>query len=134
MSPKRRNLAALLCTLCLGACVAVPASAAAAEPITESATELVFAGETAHSLAGQLGVAVRCLGPSDGFCSGTVTLSGGGRQSTSAFSVQGGAREVLYVPLRLAKANSGVTKVRGIATTDQRLGAPRSIESFLRVD
>jgi len=133
MKAKRQNLAALLCILCLGACVAAPASAVAQAPLAESAMELVFAGGNVKSIAGQLGVPVRCFGSSRGFCSGTVTLSSGARHSTSTFSVPGGAREMVFVPLRLDGPNSAVAKVHGVATTAQRLGPPRSVESYLRV-
>jgi hypothetical protein len=132
MKARRRNLAAILCALCFGAASIVPAASALAGP-PPSAMELVFASETAQRLGGQLGVPVRCLGESTGFCSGTVTLSRAGHSVSTPFSVMGGAREIVFVPLRLDRSTKGSTTVHGTATTAQRPGPPRSVQSLLRV-
>jgi hypothetical protein len=125
----RRNLAALLCILGLAVGLAAPAAAAAETPISTPGMELVFGGGRVRSDGDLVAVPVRCLGEGRGFCSGVVTLSEEGRRQTVPFSVQAGSRESLFVPLRL----SGNGKVRGIATTDQRIGPPSSIETLLYV-
>lgn len=125
----RRHSAALLCVLGLTAAAAAPSSAAADSPVFIPGMELVFAGETAQSVGDQIVVPVRCLGESPGFCSGVMTLAGGGHRRTVPFSVRAGARESLFVPLRL----EGSGPLRGTATTDQRLGPPSSTKTLLFV-
>ena len=129
MKTMRRNLTALLCTIGLAGGLAAPAAAVADTPISMPGMELVFEGARAHSDGDLVSVPVKCLGEGRGFCSGVVTLSSGGHRQTVPFSVQAGARESLFVPLRL----DGGGKVRGLATTDQRLGPPSSIAALLYV-
>jgi hypothetical protein len=123
----RRHLAGLLFTFALSTGVAAPASAFAEEPVSSPGMELFFAGEYVKSAGGQVVVSVTCVGKGPGFCAGVVTLSSRGHHQTVPFSVRRGTRESLFVPFRL----EGARKVRGVATTDQRLGPPSSTETFL---
>jgi hypothetical protein len=129
METMRRNLAALLCVLVLATGLASPAAAGAETPISVPGMELVFEGARAHSDGDLVSVPVRCLGEGRGFCSGVVTLSSGGHRQTVPFAVQAGSHESLFVPLRI----DGGGKVRGVATTDQRLGPPSSIATLLYI-
>jgi hypothetical protein len=127
----RNHLATFFCALGLVASLAIPASAGAESPISLPGMEIVFAGEGAKSDGDLVAVPVTCLGGKDEFCSGTVTLSRGGHSASIPVSIEGGASESVYVALRLGTAGSRPIKVRGVATTAQRLGSPSSTETFL---
>ncbi|MBS1885395.1 MAG: hypothetical protein JSS97_20790 [Actinobacteria bacterium] len=92
---------------------------------------LVFASDSTHEAAGNVAVPVQCLGPDNGFCSGVVTLSRSGHSTSIPFSVRGGGREVLFVPLRLGGRADHPRRVHGVATTDQALGPATSAKQFL---
>jgi hypothetical protein len=92
--------------------------------------ELVFAGEVAHSVGGEIAVPVECLGSARGFCSGVLTLSHDGRRRSAPFSIAGGSGEAVFVPFRVENGG-GPVKLRGVATTDQRPGAPISNSTYL---
>src|SRR5436190_5144146 len=96
---KRKNQMKILAAAILAvlACLALTAGGAAASSTT--GMELEFSGDTAELAAGQVTVPVECIGESNGFCSGTLTLSFAGRRSVSTFSVQGGHAETVVVPL-----------------------------------
>jgi hypothetical protein len=67
-----------------------------------------------------------------GFCSGTLSLSGRGRKAVSTFSVQGGSRETVLVPLPAA-GGGRPTKLAATATTTQPLGAPITRKAILHL-
>jgi hypothetical protein len=117
--------------LALGAAAAIPASAPAASAGAATGETLVFGATPAHIDGKLVVVPVECLGAGRGLCSGVVTLSWDGHRSTEPFSVRGGAREVLFVPLRIGAARP--RKVRGLATTDQSPGPPRNSKAVLYV-
>jgi hypothetical protein len=124
-----RRLVACFCVLGLIGSIALPASAGAESAISLPGMELAFGTRDAHNIGNEVAVPVECYGEEGGFCSGVVTLSRGGRRTSVPVSVRGGAHESVFVPLRLA----GAGKLRGIATTDQRLGPPSTTETFLYV-
>jgi hypothetical protein len=130
LSGVRGRLAATIGVIGIAACVALPAAVTAA-PSSESVS-LVFTTGTAREVAGNLAVPVRCLGESTGFCSGVLTLSGGGHKTSIPFSVQGGSGESIFVPLRLeGKAKS--QKVIAVAGTAQPIGPPANVTEVLSV-
>jgi hypothetical protein len=108
----------------------IASAASSTAPSPGTGVELVFAGDTARSLAGEVAVPVECLGESRGFCSGTVTLSRAGRHRTIPFSTRGGGRESLLVPFPDADVGTAL-KLRATATTSQPLGSPTSREAYL---
>ncbi len=82
-------------------------------------TELGFAGDTARIVVGQVSVSIGCEGEPTGFCSGTLTLSWGGRKSVTPFSVEAGADEAILVPLRVEAHAGHPARVSAIARTTQ---------------
>jgi hypothetical protein len=130
MRSLRRHTVLLLAVLGLAA-VASPASSSARLPIVNPASmELVFAAETASRVGGEIAVPVECLGPTRGFCSGVLTLSHDGRRRSAPFSVAGGSTEPVFVPFRVEHHDRAL-KLRGVATTTQRPGAPTSNSTYL---
>lgn len=112
-------------TLCAAALLAtaIPASAAAqSTPFdTPSEMSLSFAGRTARLVGPDALVLVKCTGSHNGICSGTVTLSAGGKKHKVPFSVVGGNRQSLTVPVGLSKA-LGATSGLAVAKTVQPSG------------
>jgi hypothetical protein len=123
-------LLALLCVLGVASCVALPASAGADSAGAIGGMTLVFAGSKAQNEAGNVAVPVTCLGDGHEFCSGEVTLSHQGHHISIPFSVRGGGREVLFVPLRLHTVRHP-RRVHGVATTIQPRGPATSAKQFL---
>ncbi len=107
----RRLLACALALVCLAA-AAVP-TAASADSALDAGSEmsLVFTGETARLIGSSALVPVRCLGPQEGLCSGTVTLSVNGRKHKAPFSVVGGSAQGLVVPVGSADAGQSAVAV-----------------------
>jgi hypothetical protein len=130
LSSARRRFAAAFGVLGIVACAALPTGAAAALP--SESVSLVFSTGTARQAAGNLAVPVRCLGESTDFCSGVLTLSGGGHKSSIPFSVQGGSGESIFVPLRL-EGNGKSRKVIAVAGTAQPGGPPANVTEVLSV-
>ncbi len=121
------KLTAAAAVLGLVGAIAIPATAGADS--LASGMSLVFANGKTHAVAGNVAVPVECLGE-NGFCSGNVTLSRAGHRVSIPFSVEGGGKETLYVPLRL-EGRSHAKKVHGVATTVQPQGSPTSNKEFL---
>ncbi|HEY2055831.1 MAG TPA: hypothetical protein VGH14_18010 [Solirubrobacterales bacterium] len=92
---------------------------------------LVFASGNAKSVADNVVVPVQCLGNGRGFCSGNVTFSRNGHHISIPFSVRGGGRDVLFVPLSLGGKASHPRRVHGVAITTQPLGPATSTQEFL---
>jgi hypothetical protein len=112
--------------LIVTAAIAVSAVAASGAWSAPSDMSLVFDGEQALMEAGNVAVPVHCSGDSAGFCSGSVTLSHGGRYTTIPYSVAGGRDDSLIVPLALRATSKHPSKVHGIATTIQPQGPATS--------
>jgi hypothetical protein len=133
MKPTRRHASViLLAAVCVALLAPSGIASAASSTFLSPGTgvELVFSGDTARSLAGEVAVPVDCLGESRGFCSGTVTLSRAGRHRTVPFSIRAGGHESLLVPFPDADLGEAL-KLRGTATTSQPLGSPTSREAYL---
>lgn len=125
-----KGLATLLCVLGITSALVIPATAGATSSIAEGMS-LVFSAGKARSVAENVAVPVECLGDSHGFCSGNVTLSRNGHRISIPFSVRGGSREVLFVPLSLGGNAGHPRKVHGVATTVQPLGPATNTKEFL---
>jgi hypothetical protein len=131
MRPPKRFVAVLFLLVSLCCAAAVPAVAGAELPA--STPVLAFAGDTAHSVGGEVAVPVECLGESTAFCSGTVTLTRAGQKVTAPFSVEGESDETLFVPLRLEGGAGRPVKVNAAITTLQPLGGPSATRTILLV-
>ncbi|OJU81222.1 MAG: hypothetical protein BGO11_21360 [Solirubrobacterales bacterium 70-9] len=121
----------ILGILTVATAIAVSAIAASGAWSAPSDMSLVFDGEQAHLVAGNVAVPVHCSGDSAGFCTGSVTLSHGGKYTTIPFSVQGGRDDSLIVPLALGAGTKHPRKVHGIATTVQPRGPATSSKEIL---
>lgn len=130
----RAGLATLVAVL--GVAVAAPA-ASSAETLTESlygpSMKLEFAGHTARLAGSGAVVLVRCTGPRSGTCVGTASLRVRGAERSVAFSIPGGMRRHLVVPLGSDRGRLGKKRVRAFAETVQPLGSCRESRRALRV-
>jgi len=113
--------------------LAAPPATAARSEIPSSSETLVFGTTTARTVGGAVVIPVECLGARRGFCAGVVTLSWGGHRSSEPFSVRGGGKDTLFVPLRIDRTHSGGVKVRGVAATAQSVGPPQQIKALIFV-
>ncbi|MFN8217040.1 MAG: hypothetical protein U0R71_10655 [Solirubrobacterales bacterium] len=137
ISRRVRAGALALAALALVGIAAAPAAAAEPEiplasPLAPSMT-LAFAGQEAEVVGTRAVLAVKCRGPRSGTCDGTVTLSVGGSDHSAAFSVLGGHRQSLVVPLGPGAPRHARHRVRAVAETVQELGACQQTERFLRL-
>ena len=109
---------------------AASALAAARATVFEagSETSLSFARRTARLVGPEALVLVECAGPKDGICSGTVTVSAGGHQHKTPFSLLGGSRQSLAVTVGPAKALSGTSGLAVARTLQAGGGFARSSE------
>jgi hypothetical protein len=130
MSGARARFAATIGALGIAACVALPSAATAAPP--SETVSLVFATGTAREVAGNLAVPVHCIGASTDFCSGVLTLAGGGRKASIPFSVPAGSGESIFVPLRL-EGRRRSQKVVAVAGTAQPIGPPDNVSEVLSI-
>jgi hypothetical protein len=126
-SKRIRTLAALAAIVAL-ACLAFSAGTGIAAP--SGATELEFAADTAEAAAGQVAVPVECVGEPTGLCSGTLALSWHGKRAVSTFSVIGGGRDTVVVPLAAGRR----AKIAAVATTSQSLGPAVVRKATLHVE
>jgi hypothetical protein len=127
MSRRIRTLSAFA-VIAAFACLAFAAGTGIAAPT--GATELEFATDTAEAAAGQVVVPVECVGESTGLCSGTLALSWHGRRAVSTFSVLGGSRDTVVVPLAPGRR----AKIAAVATTSQSLGPAVVRKATLHVE
>jgi hypothetical protein len=124
---KRLQTLSALAVLVAIACLAFSAGTGAAVP--SGAEELEFATDTAEAAAGQVAVPVECIGEPTGLCSGTLAVSWHGRRAVSTFSVLGGNRDTVLVPL----AAGPRAKLSAVATTSQSLGPAVVRKAILHV-
>lgn len=96
--------------------------------------ELDFAGDSVQAAAGEVAVPVACSGVPGGFCSGTITLSWSGKRSTVPFSVRGGGKETVLVPLRVETRAGHPARLSAVASTVQPLGAPVTRKAALYLE
>jgi hypothetical protein len=132
----RARLATLAGLVAFATAALAPAGAAA-EGITESAfgprMSLAFSKDSAKVVGDKALVAVKCLGPQEGTCVGTVSLSLDGATHKVPFSVLGGHRQNLVVPLGCGEDGPAAGTARALASTVQPLGASREAERTLRL-
>jgi hypothetical protein len=95
---------------------------------------LSFARDNARVVGTKALVFVKCTGPESGFCTGTVTLSLAGEDHKVPFSVAGGRRQTVIVPLGSADPGETVgRKALAVASTVQPLGPCQESERLLRL-
>ena len=129
-----------LAALTAAAVIAVgfgPATAAADEvpdSLAGPSVNLAFPGQSATVVDSGAVIAVKCKGPRGSSCTGTVALHLGGATHKASFSVEGGARQSIVVPLgRDGGAAVARHRARVVASTMQPLGACRHTERVLRL-
>jgi hypothetical protein len=97
---------------------------------------LVFARDTARDTGAGAVVSVRCNGPRSGVCAGTVSLDLEGQAHKAPFSVMGGHRQSVVVPLgsdATDSADSDSRRALAVASTMQPLGPCALAERVLRL-
>jgi hypothetical protein len=129
---KRKTLQMVAVLGTLAVLVAGVLSVGTAGGATFAGAELEFAGDTAEYAAGQVAVPVECVGGPTGFCSGSLTISVRGKHATSTFSVQGGSRDTVAVPVPGGRGRP--TKVTAVATTTQPLGPALTRRAVLHLE
>lgn len=121
--------------LCVAALLAsaVPAgSAAGSSPFDGgSPMSLVFMRPTARVVGSEALVSVKCVGSRNAICSGTVSISIAHRRHQAPFSVGGGSRQSLAVPVGPRRA-VGNALGRAVASTTQPSGGYVRIREALR--
>ena len=136
---RKARLATLVAAITLLAALVTPAAAAAesaSDFVSGPRMTLVFARDTARETGAGAVLSVKCLGPRSGACAGTVSLELEGQTYKAPFSVIGGHRQSLVVPLgsdASASRGSGPQRALAVASTMQPLGAPALTEQVLRV-
>jgi hypothetical protein len=120
--------------------VAVAPAGAAAEGTPESVLgprmSLVFTKDTAQVVGEKALVLVKCLGSQTGTCVGTVSLDLEGDAHKVPFSVLGGHKQSLVVPLGSGgdhPAPAAARKALAVASTVQPLGPSHEAERNLRL-
>jgi hypothetical protein len=116
---RRSALGLLLAALLLG--VAAGQAGARTSVPGGASTNLSIRGETARLVGSEALIAVECEGPQDGLCSGTLTLSKGGRTRTAPYSVFAGSHQSLPLSVGAGFAASGDAAV-AVARTAQSAG------------
>ncbi|HEY5052211.1 MAG TPA: hypothetical protein VII45_02260 [Solirubrobacterales bacterium] len=108
----------------------IPAIAAARSSVFEAPSQmnLSFARGTARVIGRDALILVKCTGSQNGTCSGTVTLSAGGRKHRAPFSVIGGGSQSLTVPVGSGKDLSGTSGLAVARTAQPSGGSARSSE------
>jgi hypothetical protein len=139
MGTSMRCLATLAAATTILATAAVPALASAesaADYVSGPQMTLVFAGETTRDTGPGAVVSVKCNGPRSGVCTGTVSLDLGGQTHKAPFSVLGGHRQNVVVPLGgdgTDSGDSGPRRALAVASTMQPLGPCALTEQVLRL-
>jgi hypothetical protein len=131
----RAGLAALAAAALLGATLG-PAAAGAetgAESLYGPSMRLAFSGHRVQLVGSGAVVPVRCKGPRSGSCTGTVSLHFAGVTHKAAFSVAGGHRQSVVVPLGADRDRVGTQRLRAVASTVQPLGSCRHAQRLLHL-
>jgi hypothetical protein len=137
-TPKGRlaTLAAVATALAAFALPAAASAETAAEFVSGPRTSLGFARDTVRETGAGAVLSVKCNGPRSGVCAGTVSLEIEGQTHKAPFSVMGGHRQSLVVPLGAGATDSrdsGPRRVLGVASTMQPLGPCALTEQVLRL-
>ena len=130
---KAKRLRTSLILAVLVALVAALLSGAGAAAAPFAGAELEFAADSAEYAAGEVAIPVECVGGPTGFCAGDLSVSWRGKKAVSTFSVQGGSRETVLVPLPPA-GGGRPTKLAAVATTTQPLGPAISRRAILHLE
>jgi hypothetical protein len=134
----QRALAALTALAAVAALLAGLGSAtasadAASESIFGPSMSLTFTKANAKVTGSGALVSVKCEGPVDGTCVGTLALRVGSSTHKAPFSVLGGNKQTLVVPLGDDGEAAAGHRIRAVASTVQPLGAPTDRERTLRL-
>lgn len=107
----------------LGLAAAAPAMSTASLLPSSPGAEmtLLFARPSARIVGDQALILVRCEGPRQGICNGTVTVAARGHRHREPFSLAGGTRQSLAVKVGARRRLSG-SRARAIASTAQSDG------------
>ncbi|HEV7563567.1 MAG TPA: hypothetical protein VGO24_08695 [Solirubrobacterales bacterium] len=139
MGHLRARLATLAGAAVLLAMAVAPAGAAAEgtpESVLGPRMSLVFTKDTAQVVGAKALVLVKCLGSQTGTCVGTVSLDVQGDAHKVPFSVLGGHKQSLVVPLGSGQdrpARAAARKAVAVASTVQPLGPCHEAERTLRL-
>lgn len=97
---RARGRLGLLAATCGLAVLVLPGVASAfADPSPSPEMSVTFPSERARLVGSQAVVLVKCLGSEASVCNGTLTLTTSGNKHKVPFSVSGGAKQSLTVPL-----------------------------------
>jgi hypothetical protein len=132
----RAGLAAVALAAAVLLTALAPAAASAGgaqDSIYGPSMSLSFVGASARLVGTGAVVSVRCAGSRRGSCAGTVSLRFAGSTHKVAFSVAGGRRQNLVVPLGADRGRIGKHRVRAVARTVQPLGSCRESRRLLRL-
>jgi hypothetical protein len=128
-------LTALVATVALAAAFAPAAASAdaATEAVFGPSMSLTFTRANAKVAGSGAVVAVKCEGPAEGTCVGTISLRVGSTTHKAPFSVLGGNKQTVVVPLGDDGEGPAGRRVHAVASTVQPLGAPADRERSLRL-
>lgn len=128
------GLGSVVVALLLVAAVPAPAGAeTASESLYGPSMRLTFADPDARLVGAGAVVSVRCVGPVSGSCTGTVSMRVAGAAHKVAFSVLGGRRQQLVVPLGADRKQLAKKRATAVARTMQPLGSDRHQRRVLRL-
>jgi hypothetical protein len=96
-------------------------------------TKLKFAGPNARLVGSRAVVLVFCFAPRSQSCAGTASLRVAGADHEIAFSIRGGRRQHLAIPLGADRRRVNGRRIRALAETVQPLGSPQRTRRLLRV-
>lgn len=106
-------------------------AAASAQIPGGAASSLSIAGGSVRLLGGQALVPVECEAPRDRLCSGTLTISSGGRDRSAPFSLYAGSHQRLAVAVGSGFASPGAAAV-AVARTAESYGGYAQSRAVIR--
>lgn len=113
------------------------AAATSARAVSSSSggphTKLKFAGPNARLVGSRAVILVFCFAPRSQSCAGTASLRVAGADHEIAFSIRGGRRQHLAIPLGADRRRVGKRRIRALTETVQPLGSPQRVRRLLRV-
>jgi hypothetical protein len=132
-----RNRAAAVVGALVVALLLATAAATGARAASSSSgvphTKLKFAGPNARLVGSRAVVLVFCFAPRSQSCAGTASLRVAGADHEIAFSIRGGRRQHLAIPLGADRRRVDRRRIRALAETVQPLGSPQRVRRLLRV-
>ena len=124
-----KKLGMLSCAVAAAASIALPVSAAAA-PSFPASGSLFFSKASAKLVGDTALVPVQCVGVKGSICSGELSIEAGGATSEALFSVTGGGRRIVSIPVSGAASGSSVVAT---AKTVQSYGGYATATEVLRL-